>query len=391
MLLITIDSLRADMPWAGYSRPIAPYLTALSEHATVYTRAYSASSYTAKSVATLMSGRFPSTLYRDGLFFAKYSAANVFLAEILSERGIHTLGWHSHLYFAHGKGLDQGFSDWRLVPGIAFDPETDNNITSDKMTALGEEMLGSEKNTSGQFFAWAHYMDPHDQYQKHPESPDFGKKNRDRYDSEVWFTDFWVGKLIEWAKTQPWWSRTVLIVSADHGEAFGEHGMYKHAFELWENLIRVPLLVTGPGIQARRIDERRSCIDVAPTILDLLGVPVPADFQGHSLVPELRGAAPESREPILADLSEDSHNPHRRALIEGDLKIIDFGHSKYELFDIKQDPGELTDLAATRKDDFARMRSLIEAKFGALPLVEPYGGTKLHDGGIARGPVGPAK
>ena len=391
VLLLTVDSLRADMPWTGYARPIAPNLSKLAERSALYTNAYSASSYTAKSVATFLSGRYPSTLYRDGYFFAKYSAANHFLAEILSERGVRTIGWHSHLYFGRGKGLEQGFAVWQLVPGITFDPETDNYVTSDKMTALGMELLGSKDNTSGQFFAWAHYMDPHDKYIKHAESPDFGNKNRDRYDSEVWFADFWLGKLLGWAETQPWWKNTVVIVSADHGETFGEHGMYKHAFEVWEVLTRVPLLISGPGIRAQRIEQRRSHIDLAPTVLDLMGVPVPTDFQGKSLVPELRGQAPESREPILVELTEDSHNPPRRALLSGDYKIIDFGRSKFQLYDLRSDPGELKDLAKERPEELARMRKALEERYRTLPTVEPYGGATLKEGGSARGPVGPAK
>ncbi|HWA75131.1 MAG TPA: sulfatase [Polyangiaceae bacterium] len=391
VLLVTIDSLRADMPWTGYSRPIAPNLTKLAERSVVYPNAYSASSYTAKSVATLLSGRYPSTLYRDGYFFAKYSSANHFLAEILSERGVRTIGWHSHLYFGRGKGLEQGFAEWQLVPKITFDPETDNHITSDKMTALGMELLGSPSNTGHQFFAWAHFMDPHDQYNKHPESPDFGRKGRDRYDSEVWYTDMWLGKLLSWAETQPFWKNTVLIVSADHGEAFGEHNMYKHAFEVWEVLTRVPLLISGPGITPRRIEARRSHIDLPPTILELMGVPVPADFQGKSLLPELRGGTAESREPILVELTEDSHNPPRRALIEGDYKIIDFGRSHFSLFNLRSDPGELTDLAKQQPEDLARMRQKLEERYKTLPTVEPYGGAKLKEGGTARGPLGPSK
>lgn len=391
VLLVTIDSLRADMPWVGYPRPIAPNLTKLAERSVLYTNAYSASSYTAKSVATLLSGRYSSTLYRDGYFFAKYSSANHFLAEILSEHGVRTIGWHSHLYFGRGKGLEQGFAEWQLVPKITFDPETDNHITSDKMTALGMELLGSQANTGHQFFAWAHFMDPHDHYNKHAESPDFGRKGRDRYDSEVWYTDLWLGKLLAWAETQPFWKNTVLIVSADHGEAFGEHGMYKHAFELWEVLTRVPLLISGPGIAPRRIEQRRSHIDLPPTVLELMGLPVPADFQGKSLAAELRGAAPESREPILTELTEDSHNPPRRALIDGDFKIIDFGRSHFSLFNLRTDPGELTDLAKERPEDLARMRQKLEDRYKTLPTVAPYGGAKLKEGGTARGPMGPSK
>ncbi|MGC4088595.1 MAG: sulfatase [Polyangiaceae bacterium] len=391
VLLITIDSLRADMPWNGYSRPIAPNLTKLAERAALYTNAYSGSSYTAKSVATLLSGHYPSTLYRDGYFFAKYPASDTFIAELLAPRGVRTIGFHAHLYFGKGKGLEQGFDEWRLVPGITFDPETDNFVTSDKMTALGIELLSNPKNTNHQFFAWGHYMDPHDQYQKHKESPDFGNKGRDKYDSEVWYADYWVGKLLEFAETKPWWKNTVLIISADHGEAFGEHGMYKHTFELWEVLTRVPLIIAGPGITPRRIEERRSHIDIAPTILELMGQPVPADFQGKSLVPELSGAKPESREPILVELTEDSHNPFRRALIDGKYKIIDFGRSQYQLFDLSRDPAELTDLAKENKEELARMRKLLDERMAQLPVVDAYGGAKLKGGGSARGPVGPAK
>jgi arylsulfatase A-like enzyme len=391
VLLITVDSLRADMPWNGYSRPIAPNLSKLAERSAVYTNAYAGSSYTAKSVATILSGRYPSTLYRDGYFFAKYPASDTFLAELLAARGVRTIGFHAHLYFGKGKGLEQGFDEWRLVPGITFDPETDNYVTSDKMTALAIELLSNPKNTDHQFFAWGHYMDPHDKYQKHKESPDFGNKGRDKYDSEVWYSDYWIGKLLDWAQSKPWWKNTAVIISADHGEAFGEHGMYRHAFEVWEALARVPLMISGPAIQARRIEARRSHIDLAPTILELMGQPVPANFQGKSLVPELLGAEPESHEPILVELTEDSHNPYRRALIAGKYKLIDFGQSKYELYDLADDPGELKDLAKDNKEELEHMKKLLADKVAALPVVAPYGGAKLKSGATARGPVGPGK
>jgi len=389
VLLITIDSLRADVPWLGYARPIAPNLTHLAETSVVYTRAYSASSYTAKSLAAVLSGRFASTLYRDGRFFARYAPANVFLGEILHDNGVRSIAWHSHLYFGRESGLEQGFDVWRLVPGIHFDPETDNDVTSDKMTALGIELLSDPKNTSGRFVAWAHYMDPHDQYHAHPEAPDFGKHARSRYDQEIWFTDFWIGKLLAWAEQQPWWKDTVLIVTADHGEAFGEHGMYKHAFELWDVLTHVPLLVHGPGLAPRRIDQRRSAIDLAPTILEFAGIAPPADFEGQSLVAELGGAEPASREPILLELSEDTHNPPRRALIQGNYKLIDFGHDHFELFDLAGDPSESTDIAAKHPAELRALKQALAAKYETMPTVAPFGGQKLHDGGRANGAQGP--
>jgi choline-sulfatase len=389
VILLTVDSLRTDVPWQGYPRPIAPNLTRLASESVVYTNAYSASSYTAKSVATMLSGRLASTLYRSGSFFARYPSSNLFLAEILAERGIRSVGWHGHWYFGKGSGFEQGFAEWRLVPGIRRDTETDNDVTSDKMTALGIELLGAKENTSGRFFAWAHYMDPHDQYFKHPEAPDFGKKARDRYDSEIWYTDFHIGKLLDWARTQSWWGDTAVVVTADHGEAFGEHEMYKHAFELWEVLVRVPLFVYAPGAKARRIEERRSHVDLAPTLLELMGAEVPKDFQGRSLVPELYGAPPENREPILCELAHDKHNWPRRALINGRFKIIDFNRGRYELFDLKDDPNETKNLEKSNPDEFSSMKRLLEKQFGALPSVAPFGGMKLREGGHADGSEGP--
>jgi arylsulfatase A-like enzyme len=391
VLLLTVDSLRADMPWTGYSRDIAPNLTALAKQSVVYENYYSLSSYTAKSVGGFLTGRYPSTLYRDGFFFTRYyDAGNVFLTELLSQKNIATIGWHGHLYFGRGKGLEQGFSTWELVPGLTFDPQTDNSITSEKMTKLGIELLG--KNGDKQFFAWAHYMDPHDQYNQHKESPEFGRKGKDRYDSEVFYTDLWIGKLLDWAEQQPWWKRTAVIISADHGEAFGEHGMYKHAFEVWNELIHIPLIIKAPGVEPRHITERRSAIDLAPTIFELMGQTPAAEFMGKSMVPELYGAPPNNREPIVSELTEDSHNPPRRAIIQGDYKLITFGAgAKYLLFNLKTDPGEQTDLSKTEPEKLEEMKALSKGFYEKLPTVEPHGGMKLKEGGTARGPREPPK
>lgn len=393
VLMLSVDCLRADMPWAGYERPIAPNLTKLAAESTVYNHAYSASSYTAQSVAAMLSGRLASTLYRSGVFFTSYAKANEFFPEVLSTKNVRSIGWFSHLYFGRGKGLDQGFDVWELVPGLTFNPQTDEHITSPKMLALGLELLKNPANTGGQFFAWAHFGDPHDQYLKHEEAPNFGSKTRDKYDSEVWFTDQHIGKLLDWAKTQPWWSRTAVIITGDHGEAFGEHGQYRHAFEIWENLVRVPLIVHLPGGKPQRITERRSHLDLAPTIMDLLGqAPLP-QFMGKSLLPEIRGSEkPATREPIVLELTEDSNNPQRRAIISGKYKLTVRGRgAAYFLYDLEADPGELKDVSKDQPAAFGEMKALYEKTFGAIPSILPFGGNKLESGKIANGPMGPAK
>lgn len=390
VLLLTIDSLRADMPWTGYPREIAPNLTKLAKQSVVYSNAYAASSYTAKSVSALLSGRYPSSLYRSGWFFAGFSDANLFLTEVLQQGGVRTMGGHGHLYFDRGKNLNQGFDIWELAPGITFDSSTDKNVTSDKMTDMAIKMLSDEANTSKQFFMWFHYMDPHDQYVKHEGTPDFGKNNRDRYDSEVHFTDSHIGRLFDFAKDKDWWKRTAIIISADHGEAFGEHGMFKHAFELWEVLTRVPLVVYCPGVNPRVISERRSHIDVAPTILELMGHPVPPSFVGRSLLPELKGGAPDVREPIVLDLPEDKNNPDRHAIIAGDYKLIvkNYGANKL-LFNLKEDPAEERDLAKKEPEKLAEMVTLYDKTWKGIEVIVPFGDIPLPSGKKANGPRGP--
>jgi arylsulfatase A-like enzyme len=391
VFLLMIDSMRADMPWAGYERPIAPFLTELAGKSAVYTNHYSVSSYTAKSVATVLTGRYPSTHFRSGFFFTDYYDSNLFFSELLQKAGIRTIAWHSHLYYSRGKGLNQGFDVWELVPGLTFNPNTDEEVTSPRMTKLGLELLGNAENTSKQFFAWAHYMDPHDVYVQHKESPVWGRYNRDRYDSEIFFVDLWVKELLTWAKKQPWWENTALIVTGDHGEAFGEQGMYKHAFEVWEPLLRVPLFIMAPGIEPKRIDARRSHIDLAPTIMELMGQPVAPEFMGKSLVPELYGAEePNKRDYVLSELTEDTHNPARRALIIGDYKLIvfDAGHRSM-LFNLADDPKEQNDLAKSQPDKLTEMRAELDRIYASMPVVDAHGGMKLKSGRTARGPRAP--
>lgn len=352
VILITIDSLRADMPWAGYPREIAPRLTALSRRAIVYPHAYSISSFTSKSVGGLLSGRYPSELIRTGEFFTRYAPANEMFCERLAAQGVPCLGAHAHAYFMKGiANFDQGFATWRLVPGIHFDAQWDPFVTSQKLTPLAIELLKEPSFAQGPAFAWFHFMDPHDMYKSHPESPNFGRKSpRDLYDEEVFYTDLWVGKLLDWIEEQPWAARTAIIVSADHGEAFGEHGLVRHANSLYEMLVHVPLFFVLPGRAPRTIEAYRSHLDLAPTILDLVGARPAPDLPGRSLVPELLGGPAEARD-VVCDLPKDEINARHRALIHEGWKLIAFGEDqRFELYDLAADPGEKTDLYAKEPD-----------------------------------------
>ncbi|AKV04041.1 Choline-sulfatase [Labilithrix luteola] len=383
VLLVSIDSLRADMPWAGYDRPIAPRLSALHAKSTAYTRAYATSSFTSKSLAGVLTGRYPSELARTGSFFTRYLAQKDFLCTQLAAVDIGCSGGHAHMYFGPKQsGYESGFGDWRLVSGIKFDYQTDPYVTSDKLTPLAIQILGDaaqKAKPDHPFFAWFHYMDPHDEYKTHTESPHFGKRARDLYDEEVFYTDLWIGKLLDWVETQPWSKRTVIVITADHGEAFGEHGLMRHAHELWEELIRVPLFFYVPGQAPRTIDEPRGHIDLAPTFAELLGAKVTLAGSGTSLVPELTGGSAAPRD-VIADLPEDEYNERRRVLVHGTTKLISFGNdARFALYDLAADPGEKKDLIRTDTALATEMRARYKEVSKRIVDVAPTGGIPKHD------------
>jgi arylsulfatase A-like enzyme len=375
VLLVSIDSLRADMPWNGYERPIAPRLTELVKTRGVqYTHAYSLSSYTSMSLGGFLGGKLPGELNRDGYFFGTYSTKNnLFFPEVLKAAKIRTVSAHAHGYFSRAN-FDQGFDAWEIVPNLIWNGQTDENSSGPQLEAIAEKLLSDPAMDAGRFFAWFHFLDPHDQYLSHP-GIDWGKTTRDKYDGEVTYVDQAIGKLLDFVASKPWAGRTAIIITADHGEFFGEHSRYRHGFELWEPAVRVPLIFVLPDAKAtgtpRKIDVPRGAIDMAPTILDLFGLPPTPEFEGKSLVPELYGAEPVPRD-IGIDLPATSNNDRRRAFIHGKYKLIASGptDAMLQVFDIEADPEEKIPV---RGEAAAEVIRLYKDYVKTLKDVAPFG------------------
>ena len=389
VLFIMIDSLRADMPWTGYPRPIAPWLSQFAERSTLYPRSYSLSSYTAKSVAPTLTGKYPSEMARDGYFFTRWMPDNVFVTERAQKAGHRTLAGHAHGYFLPGMGVDQGFDDYRLVKGTFLDTTGVHNVTSETLNALAKQLLSEPKNVQlpegKRFFAYFHFLDPHYTYIKHDGHPDFGDKRRDVYDNEVHYSDKWVGDLITWVQQQPWGKDTAVIITADHGEGMGERNHFRHAYELWESLIRVPLFIHVPDAPPRRIEASRGHIDLAPTFAELMGLPEPEDaaYRGKSLVSEVFGAKAEER-PVISELPRADLMDRRRALVSGDYKLIAFGDdTKFMLFNVMKDFKEEHELSESEPEKLAEMKALYEQVSKEIPVVPITGGAPLR--GAPRG------
>src|SRR5439155_12481119 len=145
------------------------------------------------------------------------------------------------------------------------------------------------------FFLWIHYYDPHYDYMAHAEAPRWGDGDVDRYDQEIFYTDLHIGRLIADLKSRGLWSKTVVIVTGDHGEGFGEHGVTEHGYHLYPAQTKVPFIVRVPGIAPRRVRVPVGHIDIAPTLLNLArGAAEPA-FIGRSLLPDAAGPPPLDR------------------------------------------------------------------------------------------------
>lgn len=381
VVLIMIDSLRADMPWAGYPRPIAPWLSRFAEQSTLYPRGYSLSSYTAKSVVPALVGKYPGELGRDGFFFTVWTPDNLFISERAQAEGHRTLAGHGHGYFLPALGTNQGFDDYQLLPGTHLELTGVSNVTSEALNALGKRMLSDPKNTSlpsgKRFFAYFHFLDPHYTYIKHEGHPDFGNERRDLYDNEVHYSDRWVGDLVDFIDAQPFGKDTAVIITADHGEGFGEHDHFRHAYQVWEALVRVPLFVRVPGAEPRRVELPRSHIDLAPTVADLMGLENRADFRGESLVPEVFGA-PSKPRPVLVDLPRSDLMDRRRAFVDGDYKLISFGDDwTLELYKVSEDFKEEHELSKTEPEKLAQLKQEYLAFTSKIPNVPVVGSAPL--------------
>jgi arylsulfatase A-like enzyme len=376
LILITIDTVRAsEVSFLGYEKPTTPNLDALASGSVVFDHAYAMASYTGKALAPMLIGKYPSETLRDGGHFNKYFAGNVFLAERLRDAGIFTMGAASHWYFREAWGVTQGFDvfDTSAIPPSG-QGDTDTSVTSPKLTDAALRLL-SEHAAGARFFLWVHYFDPHAQYVRHEGAPDFadpaktsgggGARMRAAYDGEIWFTDQAIGRLLEEINRQPWGKDTAIAVTSDHGEALDEHGIaYQHGHEIWEPLMRVPLLFRVPGLRPHRVSVKRSAIDLVPTLLDILRLPAPPaeELSGQSLAADLLappGAVYEERDVYL-DMPDGPYTHMRRGIIHGTtpgMKLVHLGGQQYQLYDLANDPGETEDLAG----DPARLAPMIEA------------------------------
>lgn len=352
VVVILVDTLRADhLPTHGYARATAPFVDSLARAGVVFENAWSTSSWTAPATASLFTSLYPQdhgvvhSLDReaaDGRRLVDRIPGDVeTLAEMFRAAGYRTLGVSDNAHVSRETGFDQGFDEF----------ESGTGATAERLHKWVRDRR--ERLARGPYFLYVHYVEPHEPYlPREPWHADFARDGRahpthakfvDAYDSEIRSLDDGLARLY---RACGWAEDTVVIVTSDHGEEFGDHGRGGHAHTLYDEVLRVPLIVHGvPGAVARRVDEPVSLVDVLPTLRELLGGPADPRAEGVSLLPLLRGGTTGFDRPLFAHLVQFETGRVWDASIEGGWKRLRLSDGTSHLFDLDGDPREIHDLA----------------------------------------------
>ncbi len=356
VVLIVVDTLRADhLGTYGYARPTSPQVDAFARDSAVFERAYSHSPWTMPSVASMFTSLEPKD---HGIADWKQplDAGLLTLAEVLKARGFRTEGYVSHGVLSRLYQFDQGFDvyDASVVEGrLPRDVSTAREVTDLALRAL-ERPLGEP------FFLWLHYFDPHDAYLKH-DGHDFGERPSDRYDSEIAYTDVQIGRVLEVLTRRGLAETTIVALLSDHGEGFGAHRHLQHTVTLFEELVHIAFLLRVPGVPGQRVSDVVRASDLAPTLLNLLGLPTPDAFKGLPI--ELRGEKFRAL-PARTVVAETQRFADLRSLRAGRFKLIqDRAAGRARLYNLDDDRDEQRNLAKQRPDVVERLQALLDAHY----------------------------
>jgi arylsulfatase A-like enzyme len=207
----------------------------------------------------------------------------------------------------------------------------------------------------GPLFYFTHLIDPHVPYRKHGKKKP--KTEYQAYLGEVTFSDRHLGRLMNAVKELGLEDRTVLIVTSDHGEAFGEHGLFTHNKPLYEVMVHVPLFIRIPGATPNAIDAHVSQMDIGPTVLDLFGLPTPGWFMAESLVPLMAGGSRAPHRPIFMERATEV-----ALLFDDGIKVmLRKRPESEEIYDLEHDPDEEHDLREELGEEGDRLVALTRA------------------------------
>ncbi len=387
VILITLDTVRADrMGFLGSKLGLTPNLDLLASQSAVFTRAYSQVPLTAPSHASILTGTYPQ-FNQVNDFQVPLGAELPYAPEIFRGRGYRTAAFIAAMVLDPGAkfapGFDRGFDTYD-AGFTAWHSGEDRYQTTERRggEVVAHALAWLKQHPKGPFFMWMHLYDAHDPYD--PPEPYKSKYAAAPYNGEIAYVDAMVGKFLRQLRTRGLYDGAVIAVMADHGEALGEHGEDTHGIFLYDETIHVPLVIKVPGAasgknaaakkfnRGKRIDQRVELVDVLPTILQVAGVEVPQQVQGHSLLGTMEMKANTKPASAIASASADrpayaeTDYPHRaygwssvRALRTGKYLYVDA--PRRELYDQAADPKAAHDLSAASAAVTSTLAGQLEA------------------------------
>ncbi len=402
VLWIVVDTLRADHlgPY-GYAKPTSPALDALADRAIVFENAYSAAPWTKPSVASMLTSLYPPqhrVLYESTE--NQLASSLTTLPEVLKGHGYRTCAISENPYVQPETGFHQGFDLFERVPGFE-----DFKGQADAGAAKAIAWIGESSDTP--FFLYLHVLDPHGPYTPAEEyagpflaglPEETGRIAKGRvgrmlegekvvmdlnaqglaylealYDAEIREVDAALGEVLAFLEAEGLTENTIVLFTSDHGEEFLDHGSLRHGYRLYEESVRVPLVLAVPGRAAQRVDRVVAHhVDLAPTVLETLGLPVPEEWRGRNL---LRAMEDGAGEPGVF-VSTDWRDLERRAVRRGEWKLIAHeDQDRRHLFHLGDDPDERHDRIGAHPDIAEALFEAYRAATGPIPGVTPHDAT----------------
>lgn len=355
IVLVTIDALRADhVSSYGYARRTTPNIDALAARGARFERAYCPTPHTSYSVASMMTGTYMKPLLALG---AEDRDAETW-ARHLRRYGYHTAAFYPPAVFF----IDEHRFRHMQRDGLGFEHRKEEFADPALRRAQIVEYLDATPATTP-IFLWLHIFEPHEPYVMHPEHPFSGDPRVDAYDSEIAASDALVGEVVELiSERRP--PGAVFIVSADHGEEHGDHGGRYHGTTVYEEQVRVPLVIHGPGVPPRVLEPPVQTIDLLPTVLSAIDAPISPRIRGRDLGPMLASGASPSDEGLAFAETDDYTLVARGA----DRLVCARKIGSCTLFDIATDPRQkhpVTD-RPERVAELRRLTAAIEREAGRV-------------------------
>jgi len=372
VIFITVDTLRADhLGCYGYTQIQTPNIDQLAHAGARFTQAYTPVPVTLPAHTALFTGAFPMATGMHDFSGNKLPANAATLAKVLRDNGYATAAFIGSAVLDSRFGLNQGFDTY--FDHFEFSRLDEAHL--DQMERRGDLVMDEalrwlKGNPRQPFFLWVHLFDPHDPYT--PPEPYASRYRARPYDGEIAFDDAQVGRLVAYLKQQALFDKSVIVVAGDHGEGLGEHGERTHGFFIYNSTLHVPLLMKLPGVAPSVIADEVSLVDVMPTLLQALKIPVPASVQGRSLLGQVLGRPAAGRSNLYAEtylpLLHFRWNQLRSLQSRG-MKYIDA--PRPEIYDTRTDAKERQNLYAARQALGHEMRDRL---YGLIRRFTPAGG-----------------